>query len=145
VALKLAVLAPAATVTDAGTASAELSEVSATEAPPVDAVDDNVTVQVELPPDVKGFGEQDKPETPGKEGCVTVSEGAGAMSWLREPAVPVTLKVLYVAAVAEPLARIVRLPVDPGLSCNGSQVTFTTPLQVTDTAVLKPLTAPTVT
>jgi hypothetical protein len=73
VAVKFAVVAPAATVTDAATGSAALFEESATEAPPVNAARDRVTVQVEVPPNVTELGEQDKPETAGAGG-VTVTE-----------------------------------------------------------------------
>jgi hypothetical protein len=73
VAVKFAVVAPAATVTDAGTGSAALFEESATEAPPVKAARDRVTVQVEVPPNVTELGEQDRPETAGAGG-VTVTE-----------------------------------------------------------------------
>jgi hypothetical protein len=72
VAAKFAVVTPAATVTDAGTGSAALFEASATEAPPVNAARDRVTVQVEVPPNVTELGEQDKPETAGAGG-VTVT------------------------------------------------------------------------
>jgi hypothetical protein len=72
VTVKFAVVAPAATVTDAETGSAALFEESATEAPPVNAARDRVTVQVEVPPNVTELGEQDKPETAGAGG-VTVT------------------------------------------------------------------------
>jgi hypothetical protein len=72
VAAKLAVVALADTVTEAGTVSAELFEESPTEAPPVGAADVRVTVHVEVAPDTTGFGEQDKPETAGDE-TVTVT------------------------------------------------------------------------
>ena len=73
VAVKFAVVVPAATVTDAGTGSAALFEERPTEAPPVNAARDKVTVQVEVPPKVTELGEQDKPETAGAGG-VTVTE-----------------------------------------------------------------------
>jgi hypothetical protein len=72
VAVKLAVVAPATTVTEAGTGSAALFEESATEAPPVNAARDRVTVQVEVAPETTELGEQDKPETAGAGG-VTVT------------------------------------------------------------------------
>jgi hypothetical protein len=72
VAVKFAVVAPAATVTDAGIGSAALFEERLTEAPPVNAALDRVTVQVEVAPDVTEFGEQDKLETAGR--AVTVTE-----------------------------------------------------------------------
>ena len=73
VAVKFAVVAPAVTVTDAGTVRAALFDESPTEAPPVRAADVSVTVQVEVPPEVTELGEQDKPETAGVGG-VTVTE-----------------------------------------------------------------------
>ena len=63
VAVKLAVVAPDATVTDPGTVSAALFEESPTDEPPAGAVCDNVTVQVEVPPDTTADGEQVKLET----------------------------------------------------------------------------------
>ena len=50
VALKFAVVAPAATVTDAGTVRAALFEESPTEVPPVRAARFKVTVQLEAEP-----------------------------------------------------------------------------------------------
>jgi len=52
VAVKLAVVEPAATVTEAGTGSAVLLDETATPEPPVGATCDNVIVQVVLPPEV---------------------------------------------------------------------------------------------
>jgi hypothetical protein len=72
VAVKFADVAPAATVTEAGTGRAALLEESATEAPPVNAARDRVTVQVEVPANVTELGEQDRPETAGAGG-VTVT------------------------------------------------------------------------
>ena len=71
--MKFAVVAPAVTVTEGGTVNAPLFEESPTEDPPVNAARDNVTVQVEVPPDTTEFGEHDKPETAGAGG-VTVTE-----------------------------------------------------------------------
>jgi len=62
VAVKFAVVAPAVTVTDAGTVSAALFEESPTEDPPVDAARVRVTVQVVVPLDATELGEQDRPE-----------------------------------------------------------------------------------
>lgn len=67
--MKFAVVAPAATVTDDGTVNAALFEERPTEAPPVGAARDIVTVQEEVPPDPTEFGVQDKPEA---DGGVTV-------------------------------------------------------------------------
>ncbi len=72
VAVKLAAVAPAETVTEAGTVSAALFEESATEAPPVSAARDRVTVQVVLPLEATELGEHDRPETAGGGG-VTVT------------------------------------------------------------------------
>ena len=71
--MKFAVVAPAVTVTEAGTVSAALFEESPTEAPPVSAARDNVTVQVEVAPEATELGEHDRPETAGGGG-VTVTE-----------------------------------------------------------------------
>ena len=68
-AVKLAVVAPAATVTDAGTVSEALLTESAT-VPPV--VCDTVTVQVEVPPDCTVDGVHCSDETV-VAGCVTVT------------------------------------------------------------------------
>jgi hypothetical protein len=72
VAVKFADAAPKATVTDGGTVSAALFEESPTAAPPVNAADVSVTVQVVIAPDVTELGEQDKPETAGGGVTVTV-------------------------------------------------------------------------
>jgi hypothetical protein len=72
VAVKFAVVAPAATVTDAGTGRAALFEERLTEAPPVSAADVSVTVQVVVAPDVTELGEQDRPDTAGGGVTVTV-------------------------------------------------------------------------
>ena len=56
VAWKVAVAAPAATVTDDGTVKALLLSEIATTVPPLGAARDNVTVQVEETPDVKAAG-----------------------------------------------------------------------------------------
>ena len=55
-AVKLPVVAPAATVTEAGTVSAVLFEESATEDPPVGAACVNVAVQLEVPPELTVVG-----------------------------------------------------------------------------------------
>jgi hypothetical protein len=61
VAIKLAVVAPAATVNDAGTVSAVLFDDSDTAVPPVGAACEIVTVHVELPPDATEVGVQVNP------------------------------------------------------------------------------------
>ncbi len=70
--MKLAVVAPAVTVTEAGTVSAALLEESPTDAPPVSAAADSVTVQLVVPPEATELGEQDTPEIAGVGG-VTVT------------------------------------------------------------------------
>jgi hypothetical protein len=72
VALKFAVVAPAATVTDAGTVSAPLFEESATEAPPVSAARFRVTVQVEAEPGATELGKHDKLVTAGGPGVTVI-------------------------------------------------------------------------
>jgi hypothetical protein len=63
VALKVAVVAPAATVTDAGTVSAVLLLASITLEPPVGAVWVSVTVQVLTPLGLRLVGLQARPDT----------------------------------------------------------------------------------
>ena len=58
VALKVAVVAPAATVTEGGTARAELLEDTLTVVPPVEAAGDKVTVQPTFPGGVNEVGLQ---------------------------------------------------------------------------------------
>jgi hypothetical protein len=75
--MKFAVVAPAATVTDAGTGSAVLFEERPTEAPPVNAARDRVTVQVVVPLEATELGEHDKFEiVAAGNGGVTVTEAA---------------------------------------------------------------------
>ena len=62
-AVKLAVVAPAATVTEAGTDTLVLLSETATEEPPAGAAFDSVTVHVEIPPDTTVFGEHANEET----------------------------------------------------------------------------------
>ena len=73
VAVKFAVVAPAVTVTDAGTVRAALFEESPTDAPPVSAAELSVTVQEVVPLEATELGEHDRPETTGVGG-VTVTE-----------------------------------------------------------------------
>jgi len=63
VAVKFAVVAPDATVTDAGVVTAALFEERVTKDPPDGAGITNVTVQVEVDPDGILVGEQDNAET----------------------------------------------------------------------------------
>jgi len=73
VAVKLAVVAPAATVTDPGTGKAALLEESATADPPAGAAWDKLTVQVEVFPDAIADGEHCRLETDVTVGAVTVT------------------------------------------------------------------------
>ena len=73
VAVKFAVVAPAVTVTEAGTVRAALFEESPTEVPPVRAARFSVTVQLEAEPGATELGEHDRPDTAGGTG-VTVTE-----------------------------------------------------------------------
>jgi hypothetical protein len=66
VALKVAVVAPAATVTDAGTERVELLLVRVTVAPPVGADPVRATLQVEVPDPVRTAGTHDSEATVGK-------------------------------------------------------------------------------
>jgi hypothetical protein len=72
VAVKVADVAAAATMTDAGTVRVELVLVRVTEAPPVGAAPFRVTVQVELPELFKVVGRQDREVTVGHAPPVTV-------------------------------------------------------------------------
>jgi hypothetical protein len=73
VTLNVAVVAAAATVTDAGTLRRELVLVSATAAPPAGAAPLRVTVQVELAPEVRLAGEHCKPETVGRPAATVMT------------------------------------------------------------------------
>jgi hypothetical protein len=70
--VKFAVAAPAPTLTEDGTLSAELLSESATETPPVGAALDNVTAQLEVAPDAIVVGEHCSDETFTLAGGVTV-------------------------------------------------------------------------
>ena len=63
VAVKLAVDAPAATVTEAGVVNAELLSETVTAEPPVGAAADSVTVQVDVAPEAMLVGEHASLET----------------------------------------------------------------------------------
>jgi hypothetical protein len=63
VAVKLPLVAPAATVTDAGTANAALFEESVTVQPPAGAAGDIVTVHADVPPDATEAGAHCTPDT----------------------------------------------------------------------------------
>ena len=78
VTVKLALEAPAATVTDAGVVRDELLSDSVTLAPPVGAAPDSVTVHVDVPPDVTLVGEHASLETVTVSG-VTVIEAVAEL------------------------------------------------------------------
>ena len=63
VAVKLAVVEPAATVTKAGTVSAELLSETATSEPPEGAAPERVTVQVDIAPEKTVLGEHCNADT----------------------------------------------------------------------------------
>jgi len=63
--VKVAVVAPASTVTAAGTVAAALLDVRLTESPPVGAALDRVTVAVELVPPTSEVGLSARPVTVG--------------------------------------------------------------------------------
>ena len=69
--MKLPAVAPAATITVAGTVSAALFDESATVAPPVSAAFDSVTVQLDVPPDTTDAGAQPSAVTVGSAITVT--------------------------------------------------------------------------
>jgi hypothetical protein len=77
--VKLPVIAPAATVTDAGTVNAALFEEIATAAPPARAAFASVTVQDDVPPAITDAGAQ--------ASAVTV-EGSGVTVTVVLPVVP---------------------------------------------------------
>ena len=61
----MAVLDPAATVTETGTVSAELLSETVTIEPPEGAAPESVTVQVDVPPEATVVGEHCSAETVG--------------------------------------------------------------------------------
>jgi hypothetical protein len=63
--VKFALLAPDGTVIEDGTLSAELLSEIATEAPPVDAARERLTVQVDVAPEAIEAGEHCNAETVG--------------------------------------------------------------------------------
>jgi len=79
VAVKPAVMAPAVTVAEAGTLSAELFEERFTTEPPLGAAGEMVKVQMELAPETTLEGEHCMPETAGGVGVGGAGVGgAGA-------------------------------------------------------------------
>jgi hypothetical protein len=73
VAVKFAVLAPAGTVTEAGTVRAGLFEAIATTEPPVGAGFDNVAVQIVTAPEPSDPGEHCKEDMVGGPACTTLT------------------------------------------------------------------------
>jgi hypothetical protein len=73
VVVKVAVVAPAATVTEAGTGRAVLLLDSVTAAPALGATTDKLTVHVEVEPDTTLLGEHCRVETVGSGVTVTVA------------------------------------------------------------------------
>ena len=106
VAVKVAVVAAAATVTDAGTVRVELVLVRVTEAPPVGAAWVRVTVQVELPELFKAVGTQDKELTVGKT-APPVTVPPVVESGMPLPAgEEATLLLMPIAVVVTPTAMV---------------------------------------
>jgi hypothetical protein len=104
VALKVADVAPAATVTDAGTESVELVLVNVTVAPPAGAAWVRVTVQVEAPELFSVAGRQDREWTVGKTlPPVTVPPVAKSTMPLPEPE-DAALLPIPIAVVVRPAA-----------------------------------------
>jgi len=89
VTVKVAVLEPAVTVTEAGTDAAALSELSVTAEPPVGALPVRVTVPVELLLPITVVGLSETPDTPGG----VIVRGA-----VREPTASVSLIFAVVLA-----------------------------------------------
>jgi hypothetical protein len=105
VAAKVAVVAPAATVTDAGSETEALLSDNVTAVPPVGAATLKVTVQLDVPAALKEVGEQLSELTVGTMVAVSVIEAVR----LTEFAVAVTVAVLpvvMVPAVAEKVAVV---------------------------------------
>jgi hypothetical protein len=87
----LAVVAPAATATEPGTVNALLLSDTATDEPPAGAAWDNVTVQVEVPPDVTVVGVHWSAETETVEGTLIVPPVPAMATLYPEGNTPITL------------------------------------------------------
>jgi hypothetical protein len=136
VAANVAVLEPAATVTDAGTVSVVLLTESASDKPPLGAAAERVTVQLELAPETMLDGEHCTPEIV-VPGVVTVTAALAELplidavivtAWLPVTVPAVTVKLAAVepaATVTEPgtvnealLAESATVPPPVGAACD---------------------------
>jgi hypothetical protein len=105
-ALKLAEVAAAATVTDAGTASVGLASIRVTTAPPAGAGPLRVTVQVEALKGFRAAGRQDREVTAGKA-ATTATVPPVALSRMAFPVVEdATLLPIPIAVVVRPAAMV---------------------------------------
>ena len=132
VALKLAVLAPAATVTEAGTVKAAMLLERVMIAPPVGAAPLRVTVQAEVELEPKEVGEQVKLEIVPVAGAKTeieppVPEIAVPIPVGDDPAVPVMVRGATVPLAAVPSVTVavatVPLPITVAFMPLATQVT----------------------
>ena len=115
VAVKVAVVEPAATVTDAGTVRAALLTETATVAPPVGAAIESVAVQVEVDPEATLAGEHCRAETVGRTVIV--------------PPEPETIK--SIPFVKAPMAFVIGSEIVPLLvDARVAVATATTPLAI---------------
>ena len=138
VALKVAVRAAAATVTDAGAVSVALVLVRVTREPPVGAAFDRVTVQVELPLLLRVAGTHDKELTAGKAVAPPVTVPPVAKITMPLPVGEESALLLIPMAVVVSPAAMVRfttptMPFEmmPAFMAEASQVYAPeTPLQV---------------
>jgi hypothetical protein len=113
VAVKVAEEAPAAAVTLAGTRTAELLEVRATEAPPLGAAAERFTVQVVEPALVSELAAQERLETvTGAEGMVTVTVPPVPLDakLLPEEPAAVTFEIDMAAVAVGTTARVATTP-----------------------------------
>ena len=121
-ALKLAVVAPAATVTEGGTARAGLLSDTPTTVPPLGAACDKVTVQVTFPGGVSELGVHVRP----------VSVGDACHPWtVMVPPLPETATAL--PSPKDPIVLPTEMGTDPLLVAEASVAvtTATTPLPIT--------------
>ena len=122
VAVKVAVVAPAATVTEGGTARAELLSDTLTSVPPLGAACDKVTVQVTFPGGVSELGVHVR----------LVSVGDACHPWtVMVPPLPETATAL--PSARDPIVPLTEMRTDPLLVAEASVAvtTATTPLPIT--------------